>query len=490
MRLLNDLERKIDALGFECVAVGLMLIFGLFVRIVTPPYQVADEINHFARAWQVSEGKIFAEIATVRTIERGDNPTTKDQVRWSCRGGRVTLNAEDEKFFVAEAPRSMMPPEFALDVVNKFHLINFGMQKKFLATPLNVSETEWHLIPNTGSYSPLAYFPQAITAFVGRSLNLNAGTIYYAMSLSALIFAAMCVFAAMKILPEKKLLIFLLASMPMFLTEVVSTSADAVIYGVCLLGTAWLFSLRRKSERVTNSEIFGLIILAVVLGLLKQVYGAILLLYFLIPRERFKSAAKFVGFGFFLLATELIVSMAWLRLSGDWGNVPLFTGFYMGLEGIDVAAQKNFILTHPTEFLAAFFTSLAKPDVWFAKTFFGVLGIVNVYFPKIFYVGCAVLLIAAAAIGDLRLTLTNRLLIIFATLVTALGVFAVEYLIWTPVGGSVIAGVQGRYFIPIALMSLISLSLVKQPRLANLLTLTAGSFVAAATIWITCSRFY
>ena len=481
----KNLERN-----FELVAVGLILIFAIAVRIVTPPYQVADEINHFARAWQISEGKFLSTTAEVRAIERGDNPTTKDQVRWSCRGQKVTLNVEDEKFFVAETPRSMMPSEFTLDVVNKFHAINFDATKKFLSTPLNPDATEWHLIPNTGSYSPLAYFPQAVTAIICRQLNLNAGTIYYAMSLSALIFAATCVYLSMKLLPEKKLLIFLLASMPMFLVEVASISADAVIYGLCFLSTAWLLSLRKFSTRMTGSEIFGLIIVAVMLGLLKQVYGAILLLYFLIPRERFKSAAQFIGAGIFLLATELLVSTAWLYVSSDFGRIALFTGFYMGLDGIDVAAQKNFIFTHPIEFLLAFLKTLAHPDIWFAKTFFGVLGIVNVYFPKIFYVGCAAVLIIAASFGKLRLSLIERLIILFAAFITAFGIFAVEYLVWSSIGADVISGVQGRYFIPIALLTFSSLSLFEPPKFANFFAVLIGIFCAASTIWITFLRFY
>lgn len=489
LQLLKIFEQKVSA-NFELISVCLLIIFAVLIRLATPPYQVADEINHFARAWQISEGKFLSETAQVRTIERGDNPTTKDQVRWSCRGQRVTLKAEDEKFFVAEAPRSMMPPEFALDVVNKFHAINFGMMKNFLGTPLNAQATEFHLIPNTGSYSPLAYFPQASAAIVGRVLNLNAGAIYYLMCFSALLFAATCIFLSMKLLPEKKFLIFLLACMPMFLSEVVSISADAVIYGVCFLGTAWLLSLRQSTKIFSRTEIFALIIFAAALGLLKQVYGAILLLYFLIPRRRFKSSVQFVTLGLFLLATELAVSIAWLTISGDGGRVPLFTGFYMGLEGIDVAAQKNFIVTHPTEFFSAFMTTLFQPDVWFAKTFVGVLGIVNLYFPKIFYVGYAAVLIVAAAVGKINLTLTNRLMMLAATLITLLGVFAVEYLVWSSVGANVIAGVQGRYFIPVALIFLSSLSFVEPPKFFGLMSLTVGTLSAASTLWIICSRLY
>ena len=67
--------------------------------------------------------------------------------------------------------------------------------------------------------------------------------------------------------------------MPMFLFQA-SSSADAVVNGVCVLGAAWLLSLRRESAQLTLMNCALLILLAVCLGLLKQVYGVLLLLYF------------------------------------------------------------------------------------------------------------------------------------------------------------------------------------------------------------------
>ena len=274
----------------------------------------------------------------------------------------------------------------------------------------------------------------------------------------------------------------------MFLSEITSNSADAVIYGVCFAATAFLLSLRNGSELVTRKETFGLITLAITLGLLKQVYGAILLLYFLIPRRRFGTFGRFVGLGIFLLAVEMMTSAAWIEISSS--EVGLFTGFHMGLAGIDVAAQKNFILTHPAEFLSAFVTSLANPDVWFAKIFIGILGIVNVHLPQAFYPAYTALLIIAASFGRLQLNPFSRAVIFFSTLLTILGVFAIEYLIWTPVGGKIITGVQGRYFIPIALMAGSGLSLFEPPKFSSPLTILAGTFSAAVTVWITYSRFW
>ena len=39
---------------------ALGLFFGLMFIVLTPPFQVPDETNHFFRAWQVSEGGLSA----------------------------------------------------------------------------------------------------------------------------------------------------------------------------------------------------------------------------------------------------------------------------------------------------------------------------------------------------------------------------------------------------------------------------------------------
>jgi len=284
--MFQKLERRIENIGFEKAAFYLILFFGICLRIVTPPFQTLDEINHLTRAWQVSEGIFCSPAEEFRKVESGNNPTTKSLLHWALNGKEsVSLHNEDEKFLVAVVPGSMTPPYYAIEFENKFHQVSSDMIKTFLNTPLNPEKVETHFMPNTGQYSPLAYFPQALAAFFGRHLNFSAGAIYYAMCLSALFFVASCIFFSMKILPEKKFLIFLIAAMPMFLAEIISTSADAVIYGICLLGSAWLLSQRKNFDAITYQEIFLLILFSICLGLLKSVYGTILLLYFLMPRQ-------------------------------------------------------------------------------------------------------------------------------------------------------------------------------------------------------------
>ena len=355
--------------------------------------------------------------------------------------------------------------------------------------PLNVDERELGLIPNTGVYSPPAYFPQAVAALIGRNLNLGAGVIYYLMSLSGLIFVAGCVFLSMKLLPEMKTLIFLLAMLPMFSIEAASTSIDAVTYGVCFLGTAWLLSLRKSEERFSRAEIFALIFLSIMLACVKSIYGTILLLYFLIPRERFK---KFWLLGAAILLLNLLTSLIWLELSVDMTGVELPTSRnYLGVETVDFAAQKNFILDHPQEFLRTLLNSFFVVRYYYWFGFIGLWGANGeLYLPVEFYLSYGFILIIFALKSALKFKLGEKFIMLFAAAVSILAFFLMNYLQWSPVGSKIIRGVQGRYFIPIAPMIFSALSIFPPLRHKNLIALVAGIFSGAMTLQTNLSMFW
>ena len=56
---LQSIESRIHSIGMEWIYLFCTLCFGIIVRIATPPYQVADEVNHFCRAWQIMGGSKF-----------------------------------------------------------------------------------------------------------------------------------------------------------------------------------------------------------------------------------------------------------------------------------------------------------------------------------------------------------------------------------------------------------------------------------------------
>lgn len=474
------IEQRLEKFGTEKIFVAVFLIFGAINCFVRPPYQLMDEAVHFARVWQISEG-IF--ISPLKVYDGEENFGWKN----------YSPDAAREKLYAASLPSSLVPDEFIFHVKDdttnfKF---SFAALRDFLATPLNVDEREAGLIPNTGIYPPPAYFPQAVTAYLGRNLNLTAGAIYYLMNLSGLIFVAVCLFWAMKFLPQAKPLIFLLAMMPTFLIEAASTSIDAVTYGVSFLGTAWLLSLKNSTEKFSRAEIFGLIILSLMLCV-KSVYATILLLFFLIPPARAGSLKKFLALGATILLLNLFVSLMWTKLALGAGEVVLATSRqYLGVENVDVAAQKFFIIEHPQIFFAAMINALREYGLNFCLGFIGTWGATaKVHSAAEFYLLYWIILLSFALTSGLRFKIGERVVMLFAAALSTLAFFIFEYLTWMPVGATIIRGVQGRYFIPLALMIFGSLSILPPLRHKNSIALAAGVFSGAMTLQTNLSAFY
>lgn len=485
---MNSLEQRIKNFGAEKIFVALFLFVGVMILFTRPPYQLMDEINHFARTWQISEGIFLSPTTTIGDFMRGDHRSKKI---FSLMPPDDALN---DKVYVAEMPASFLPDAFIVDANHKHYVHAFTLAdvKNFLATPLNAQERELVLIPNTGVYPPPTYLPQAVVAAIGRALNLNAGIIFYAMGLSGLLFNAACVFAAMKLLPDAKPLIFLLAMMPMFLVEAASTSADAVTYGACLFATAWLLSLRQSTEKFSRAEIFGLIILAAVIVACKSVYGTILLLYFFIPRERVGgSAKKFWAFGIFLLAVNLSTALIWTELSVTMSGVELYTNYHLGFTETNIAAQKVFVAEHPEAFFAAMLNSLVQGKWWYLSNFIGSWGFLwNVTLPTLFYLLYGVTLIFFALSCAVPVKPLERAVMLFGAAMSVVAFFMMDYVIWSPVGGELIGGIQGRYFIPLAPMVFVSMSFLPTMRRPNSIALFAGLFAGIMTLLTNFFAFY
>ena len=481
---MNRLEQRLENFGAEKIFIALFFLFGVMILFMRPPYRLMDEPVHFARAWQISEGIFLSPLKT--QTEQGPDRN----FGWENH----SPEAATEKLYSASVPASLIPDEFLFEIEEDSTLRKFSFDalKKFLATPLNVDAREEGLIPNTGVYPPPTYLPQALAALFGRILNLNAGIIFYLMGFGGLIFVTACVWWAMKFLPEAKPLIFLLAMLPMFLVEASSTSADAVTFGVCFLGTAWLLSLRNSTEKFSRAEIFGLIILSVMLACAKSVYGTILLLYFLIPRERVGSTKKFFLLGAAILFLNLFVSLAWSWLAVGSTGVELATlSQYNGAENIDAAAQKDFIMENPITFFSTMIYSVYVGGIYFWFISMGTWGANGkFYLPFTFYIAYSVPIIFFALSNSLKLKLGERGVLIFASAVSFVALFLYDYLVWTTVGGEVVCGVQGRYFIPIAPMILFALSVLPPMRHKNLLATLMGIFSGVVMLAANFFAFY
>ena len=443
----------------EWIALILLLVSGSVLTFLTPFLQIPDEPAHLCRAYQISEGVFLSPAHTM------DN-------------GKRTLTAD-------------VP---AVLILHKYTANPFSGDKrysvddiKFLMSEPIANRRTAYIGGNTGQYSPLVYFPQAMAAYIARSLGaVTAGQIFYAMRFGAILFVALCIFLSIRLYPEKGLLIFLLSMMPMFLAEAASVSADAVTYGVCFLATSYLLALGRNKEKLRVHQMILLLLLSIAVGLAKQVYGTILLLYFLMPYEKLETRKRYMFFGLLLLVVCISSSMGWTYVSTIQKGIDI-----ADVSRADVRGQVQFVLTHPIKvcWILLRTSIIALPKL--AATFIGILGYLKLRLPIWFYPLWAVLIYFGAKYGSVSFTMRQKLLILFGSLSTLVAIFMYEYLTWTiPVGALKVEGLQGRYFIPIAFMFSLPLARCKQLQHERMIALASGILSVVVTITSTFLYFY
>ena len=435
----------------------LMFFAGSVLAFLTPVFQVPDEPNHFARAYQISEAHFTS-------------PAREDD--------------NGNKNLTADVPDVFFQKKYVNDLANNYGRYSFEDIKTFVHEPLNNDVRSTRIIRNTGRYAPLVYFPQALGGFLARYFGGSAGVIFYAMRFGAVLFSSMCMTLAITLLPEKKFLILLLALMPMTMAECASVAADAVVCSGCILVSAYILSLTRKNDVLTSQQKITLICAAVAVGLLKQVYGTIMLLYFLVPFERMRPRKRYFLFGIMLLAVCLFSSLAWTYFASvEDTALPLSTK-------ANFREQIQYFSGNIFHCLSMFIKSNIKQARGYFHSFIATLAWLNLPFPKWFKYLYALMLIIAGVNGSLALKIRDRLIILLGIMSTLIAMDVFEYLTWTPPGAQYVEGIQGRYFIPVALMAFTIISFRPFLKHENELALSVGSFSVFMTLVKTFMHFY
>ena len=124
----------------------------------------------------------------------------------------------------------------------------------------------------------------------------------------------------------------------------------------------------------------------------------------------------------------------------------------------DPPGQTSRVLASPFAFLTMAVRDDASHAYEYAAQCVGNLGSLDVPLPRAAVNVELVLLILVAATSRLGLTSLQRIAAAIAVLITVLLVSLAQYIIWTPLGAGSIEGIQGRYFLPVALTAATVLS--------------------------------
>ncbi len=400
---------------------GIAVVYGLLMVIVTPPFQVPDEYAHFYRSFHLSEGKIKAK--KVRLNDR------EDVGEFLPQSLKMTVDSVSQ-----DLPFHSKNKQKIEDLISVFHI------------PLNAKDKTFLDFPNTAMYPPFPYIPQALGVFCGRLLNCPPIVLMYLGRISNLALWILIVYAAIKITPVFKWVFFLLALAPMSIFLAASLSADAFTNSIALLFIAIVLNEAfAKTSKITISDISALFLAAILVALSKLAYLPITLLVFLIPADRFSSTTGKILWSLSVFGVSAVVSAGWTLYIGD---------IYIPLADSAPSSQLDFIFTHPLKFIYILAYSIIRQHKFTVIYFLGdSLGWLDTSLPKKLIHPYFVILVIVALMDrqkDVWISLKAKLFTSIIFMANVCLIFTLLYLSWTAPMREQVQGMQARYFIPTA----------------------------------------
>ena len=403
--------------SLEKLFVLIALFFGILFVFILPPFQSVDEGMHFFRTYQISEGKFISQ-----NIEGavGDE-----------------IPASLSKFYEMYVP-------FIRNIDKKTGISDI---KRDLLFPLNKEEKVFTRFTNTSLYSPVCYISQLPGVIAGKIAGLSLGGLYYLGRISNLISYCLLVFFALIITPFFKCPMFLLALMPMSLSLAGAYTCDVAVLGLNFLWMAVILKVMTLPQKVTFSNKW--VIILAVLGLLislSKSYILLLPLIFLLPPKFFNTKKDY----FISTLGILAVAIAGLAF---WSFCIRGLSLDMNNSFANSAMQMEFIKSHPFAYIFVLIKTFFVKTPRLLITMIGVLGWQDTKLDWITYIAYPVLMYFAVCADnfDFKPERWQKILIWIVLIAGTIITYTSLYIMWSPVGNSVILGLNGKYFIPLML---------------------------------------
>ncbi len=401
---------------------SILIIFGSAYALIVPPFESPDEVAHFARAHGLSEGQLILK----------------------------------------DHPRSLI--QFLRDEIRRQRGDNNLIVKTYtdmLAQPKPRYPT---IAVNTALYCPLSY---SLYAAVIKCIAVagNSRLVFIiAFYLFRLISVALYVFltcVAVRYCRYGRWIIWLVALTPMavFLAAVISVDSLVLLAAVLCVAAAFGY----PSLRAYGWMMFGA---ATILAATKPPYLVLLLAGGLVL-----PCLPAVDRSW--RAIIWLASMAWaVCLAGCWNLIAKDNGaydaFFQMIASVtqldfDMQLQLGILLQSPLRFLHAIWILLVNNSTELYCQIVGVFGWADIALPEFIVPLWAVAALAAVMVsprfccGSANQAVFIGIGMICLAMVTFMAVAASAFLLWTPVGASVI-NIQGRYLLPILPAALIGLS--------------------------------
>lgn len=412
-RRLNDAKAARTVLALALGAAG-----ALPVVMLTPPFQAPDEVQHFYRAYQLSEFQLRAEVQ-----DGTGGGTLPSSLPLLVRASVYTRDG------IGYPPT---PAPFAKTMQLRSIALEPGV-RRFVA------------FPGSAYYSPLPYVPQAVGIALGRAMGWGPLALLYMGRLFNCVSALALLGLAVQIAPFAEEVFMLAGLLPMALYLYASISPDAAVIGCALLFTALAIASSVEGSRGTR-RLWLAAAVGAVFCTVKPPYAPMLLAGLMPGVLERGHALRAIRRTASVLGVAMGATAGWLLYARSTMTTPL--------NGVHPSQQIILILHHPIFLVRELMHVLAFESL--AILYIqgvGFLGWLTVLLDPSFVYALPLvsllLLLGMGSCGPTERRVGRALWYLALAGASAVLVVTALYVVWAHVGQDYTAGVQGRYFIPL-----------------------------------------
>ena len=392
----------------------VLLVEAMILLVMVPPFQKFDEVFHFSQGVNIGYGCFFSNSIKV--------PTVYDNLVEDYNFQKVLL--ENEKYPIS--------------------LNNFGRKwsdKELINTK----------IVGKCSLGQIGHIPNGIGVWITRWTN-NPAVIFFAGRLAGFVFFILIFLWSLRIIDRRfRYLLWFYALMPMVVHQVTAYSYDVVLLSLILPLSALLINKIIGKKVNWQNEILPYV-LTLIIGILKITYLPLIGLFILIDwQKNVKRNALLLG----LMAVVIGSQYGLLRFITPKNENVTAGGGPSGYSAfVNPTLQRQLLLKDPMYFVDVLKNTFVETWNSEFKETVGVFGWRNVplksdWVVYVFIVVGVFILIKLSKDLDKKINISKTILSIGVLILVILMVCVVMYLVWSVVAGSIVKGIQGRYWVPL-----------------------------------------
>lgn len=398
---------------FEVTATVLAFSLGIIYNFMVPVFSVPDESIHFASSYKLTNQWLGEQL-------------TDD---WNC----VLMRKQDVyrtnvqyssisqfwKYYATE-------PDYGDDMNTK---AGWGVGKALDGTQIS-------------------YYLPAVAILTARLLQFKSLALLMFGRLPNLLLYCAALYFALKLAPIGKKQIAVVAMFPMSLSLAASYSYDCMTIAGNMLFIALLLRISLQEKKTDWKDIIALLLISLTFIPIKVVYGTVLLPLLFLPDNRFKNKMQlFVAKAGIILANVVVI---------------LFSSRMLRVVGQNISGEKNTYsiweaLRNPFQiFVIMAQNFISRVNFYLENAVGAQMGWFNIYiFRYIIYGFIVLMLLSSARPGDHHAPVGRQLRIplLLSSIGGCVAIFLTGTLLFGHHAGQKdsVAGVQGRYFLPLIL---------------------------------------